>query len=283
MKPKPAVLAAVFSALLMQVSVFEYGRVAAQRKTSLSARRQQELVKQISQRAERLYKTINRQSQRTNVSVNPELNNRFEDLLLTIDGLVDPRYRRHNLIIAMRIASAIEHLLLLNDVAPEVVLAWARLHADLDLLAKANGVRWTDAVITIELIADLANDVEKFLKGLQADSAQFHIVSLKSAEDLELLLENFRRSAHALNATGADTAGIRLRIEALRQHSRLITASLDSSSVSVTLRSDWRRVTSRLESFARLYLLDSASIQKLPRLNTLSALFTVNYETRNLR
>lgn len=146
MKP---VIAVVFSVLLMLISAFEYGHVAAQRKTT-SARRQQELVKQISQRAERFYRTF------ITKSIDRELTNQFEDLLLTIDGLVDPRYRRHNLVIAMRIASAIEHLLLIGDVHPEVVLAWAHLHADLDLLAKANGVKWSEAVITNELIADLA-------------------------------------------------------------------------------------------------------------------------------
>ena len=149
------VLAVLFSALLMQISGFEYGRVAAQRKTSTAARRQQELVKQISQRAERLYKTFVTNKRRNDVSIDRELNNQFEDLLLTIDGLVDPRYRRHNLVIAMRIASTIERLLLLADVYPEVVLAWARLHADLDLLAKAHGLKWSEAVITTELIADL--------------------------------------------------------------------------------------------------------------------------------
>ncbi len=149
------VLAVLFSALLMQISGFEYGRVAAQRKTSTAARRQQELVKQISQRAERLYKTFVTNKRRNDVSIDRELNNQFEDLLLTIDGLVDPRYRRHNLVIAMRIASTIERLLLLADVYPEVVLAWARLYADLDLLAKAHGLKWSEAVITTELIADL--------------------------------------------------------------------------------------------------------------------------------
>lgn len=267
MKP---VIAVVFSVLLMLISAFEYGRVAAQRKTSTPARRQQELVKQISQRAERFYRIF------ITKSIDRELTNQFEDLLLTIDGLVDPRYRRHNLVIAMRIASAIEHLLLLGDVHPEVVLAWAHLHADLDLLAKANGVKWSEAVITNELIANLANDVDRFSKGIQAESSQFHIVSLRSAEDFRLLLENFRRSAHTLDAPVTDTVNIRSSIETLRQHSRLITESLDSGSVSVALRSDWRRVTSRLEAFARLYLLDTELIQKLPRPNTLSPRFTVH-------
>jgi hypothetical protein len=153
MKP---VLAIVFCALLMQISGFEYGRVAAQRKLSTSTRRQQELVKQISQRAARLYTTFITNNRRREVSIDRELNNHFEDLLLTIDGLVDPRYRRHNLVIAMRIASAIERLLLLSDVSPEVVLAWARLQTDLDLLAKANGVKRSEAVVTNELIAETA-------------------------------------------------------------------------------------------------------------------------------
>jgi hypothetical protein len=99
-----------------------------------------------------LYKTFITNKRRNDVSIDRELNNQFEDLLLTIDGLIDPRYRRHNLVIALRIASAIERLLLLADVHPEVVLAWARLHADLDLLAKAHDIKWNEAVTT-ELIA----------------------------------------------------------------------------------------------------------------------------------
>ena len=87
-----------------------------------------------------------------------ELTGLLEDLLLGVDALADPRYMRHNLVIVMQIASDIEEELLMVNTSSDVVIAWSRLHADLDRLAKINGIKWSEAVITNELIAALARD-----------------------------------------------------------------------------------------------------------------------------
>src|SRR5215218_5524035 len=98
--------------------------------------RQQALVKRINQQAIRFYKTFISQSVRNAVALDCELNDLLEDLLLAVDGLGDPRYTRHNLVVVMQIASDIEQELLLVNVSSNVVMAWSRLHADLDRLAK---------------------------------------------------------------------------------------------------------------------------------------------------
>jgi len=265
------------------VSVLDGGRAVAQTTKAASARRQQELVKQITQRAERFYKTFIRENPGTD-PLDSELNGHFEDLLLTIDGLANPLYRRQNLILAMQITAAIERLLLMADVSPEVVMAWARLHADLDLLARLNGIRWSEAVVTGELIAALVDDVDKFSRALQAEVPQFHGVSLKTSPDLLVVLEDFRRSAQTLNARSPQAVDMRSLLEAVRNHSRLITESLERYSITPALQHDWKRITSQLEELVRLYMLDFVeSIQNLPHRNTLSALFTAHREDCNLQ
>lgn len=89
-----------------------------------------------------------------------ELNDLLEDFLLAVDGLVDPRYTRHNLIVVMQLASDIDQELLSGNTSSEMAMAWSRLVADLDRLAKMNGIKRSEAVITNELIAALAGGVE---------------------------------------------------------------------------------------------------------------------------
>jgi hypothetical protein len=107
-----------------------------------------------------------RQSART---VDCELTDLLEDLLLAVDGLTNPHYTRENLVIVMQIASDIEQELLLVNISSDVIMAWSRLHADLDRLAKMNGIVWSDAVITNELIAALARDVDTISKKMQTE------------------------------------------------------------------------------------------------------------------
>ena len=154
MKPGPLMIAVLLCGSILSVSVFDSGRVGAQNKKSTFTRRQQqELVKRINLKAERFYKKFVGESLSTEAALNSELNEHLENLVLAIDGISDPRYRRHNLIIVMRITSDIERLLLLADISSELIMAWAYLQANLDLLAKINNIKWTEAVITNELIA----------------------------------------------------------------------------------------------------------------------------------
>lgn len=232
--------------------------VIAQTTSSTAARRQQALIKRINQGAQRFYKEVLRHSVRAPATIDCDLNDLLEDLLLAVDGLSDTTYRQHNLVIVMQIASDIEQELLRMDISTNVVTAWSRLHADVDQLAKMNGIKWSVAVITSELIATLTSDVDTISKTVLTEFSPFHSVSLTTSTDLPLLLSNFRSSAQELSNSSIDK--LRLRIEALRTYARAITTFLNNHVVSTALQRDWRRVTSRLEELVRLYLLDSSEL-----------------------
>jgi hypothetical protein len=139
---------------MLSVSAIDVrARVVARSASSTSTRRQQALVKRINQGALRFYRTFIRQSVRATATVDCELNDLLEELLLAVDCLADPRYMRHNLVIVMQIAADIEQELVLLNVSSNIVIAWSRLHSDLGTLAKMNGIKWSDAVITDALIA----------------------------------------------------------------------------------------------------------------------------------
>ena len=166
----------------------------------------------------------------------------------------------HNLIIVMQIASDVEQELLLSDISTDVVLAWARLHADVDRLAKMNGIRWSEAVITYELIAALASDVDTVSKKVQAELSPLHAVSATTSADWRFLLSNFRSSTQELNNGPVDK--LQYRIEAVTHDARAINASLINQVVSSALQRDWRRVTSQLEELVHLYSLDSIELDR---------------------
>jgi hypothetical protein len=143
-------------AMLICVSTLPISAVARTTKPT-PARQQKALVKRINQGAIRVYKTFVRQSGKT-ITVDCDLNELLEDLLLAADGLTDARYMRHNLVIVMQIASDIEQELLAMDVSADMILAWRHLHVNLDRLAKMNGIKWSESVIIDQLIATLASD-----------------------------------------------------------------------------------------------------------------------------
>jgi len=244
---------------ILSMSVVGGTQIQAQTTRSAGARRQQALVKRINQHAIRFYKTFISQSVRNAVALDCELNDLLEDLLLAVDGLGDPRYTRHNLVVVMQIASDIEQELLLVNVSSNVVMAWSRLHADLDRLAKMSGIKWSEAVITDELIAALAGDVDTVSTQIQTELPQVHTISATTSAGLPELLANFRSFAQELNNSTDNK--LHYRIEAGRNFARAIDASLNNSVVSSALQRDWRRVTSRLEQFVRLYTLDSLELR----------------------
>ena len=159
MKSRVIRIGVLLCVLLFSISVVDPTQVLAHTKRPTAARRQQALVKRINQQAIRFYRAFIRQSIRNAVSVDCELNGLLEDLLLGVDALADPRYTRHNLVIVLQLASDIEEELLWVSTSSDVVLAWSRLHADLDRLAKIHGIIWSETVVTNELIAAQANDV----------------------------------------------------------------------------------------------------------------------------
>lgn len=244
-------------AMLICVSTFSISAVARTTK-STPARQQKALVKRINQGALRVYKAFVRQSGNT-LFVDGDLNELFEDLLLAADGLTDSRYLRHNLVIVMQIASEIEQELLANDVSADMMLTWSLLHADLDRLAKLNGIKWTEAVITDQLIATLASDADTISTKVKAELSPLQLISAKSSTDLFVLLSSFRSSAQQLNHSLGKN--LHYRIETVRHHARAINASLEKHVISTALQHNWRHVTSRLEELIRLYRLDSIELE----------------------
>lgn len=240
---------------ILSTSVRNRTCVFAHRPSSPAARRQQALVKRINQGALTFYKTFIRQSVRTTATVDCDVNDLLEDLLLAADGLNDSRYRQHNLVIVMQIASDIEQELLWVDVPTRVVMAWARLHADIDRLAKMNGLKWSETVITDALIAALASDLDTASNNVQSELSPYQPISLTSSTDLLLLLSNFRNLAQELKTSSVDK--LHYRIETVRAQARTIAASFDDTKTSSALQRDWRRFTARLEELLRLYRLDS--------------------------
>lgn len=242
-------------AMLICVSILSISAVA-QTKKSTPAKRQQVLIKRINQGALRVYKTFVRQNERT-ITVDCELNELLEDLLLAADGLTDSRYIHHNLVVVMQIASDIEQELLATDVSADMIMAWSRLHADLDRLAKMNGIKWSEAVITDELIATLVTQIDNIATKVNAELSLFQPISATTYADLPVLLSNFRRSARELNRNSGE---LHYRIEAVRNRARAITASLSNCVISSALHHNWKRITSRLEELVRLYNLDSLEL-----------------------
>ena len=242
-------------AMLICVLTLSVSAVARTTK-STPARQQKVLVKRINQAAVRVYKAFVRQSERT-ITVDCELNELLEDLLLAADGLTDSRYLRHNLVVVMQIASDIEQQLLALDVSADMIMAWSRLHADLDRLAKMNGIKWREAVITDQLIATLVSDIDTVSTKVNAELSLLRPISASTAADLPVLLSSFRRSAQELNNNSGE---LHYRIEAIRSDARAITASLNKCVISSALQHNWRRVTSRLEELVRLYNLDAIEL-----------------------
>ena len=244
-------------AMLICISTLSISAVARTPKTT-PARQQKALVKRINQGAIRVYKTFVRQSGRT-ITVDCDLNELLEDLLLAADGLTDSRYMRHNLVIVMQIASDIEQELLAMDVSADMILAWTHLHADLDRLAKMNGIKWSEAVITDQLIATLASDADSISTKVKAELSPLQPISARSSADLLILLSSFRSSAQELNNNSANN--LHYRIETVRNHARAIDASLEKYVISTALLHNWKHVTSRLEELVRLYSLDSIELE----------------------
>ena len=153
MKLRLTPIAILLCLSILSISIIDRTQAAARTATPLTVRRQQALVKQINQRALRFYEAFLRQSVKATATVDYEMNNLLEDLLLAVDSLTDARHMRHNLMVVRQIAVDIEKELLWVYLSSDVIMAWSRLHEDLDRLAKMNGIKWSVAAITNELIA----------------------------------------------------------------------------------------------------------------------------------
>jgi hypothetical protein len=141
-------------------------------------------------------------------------------------------------------------------------MAWSRLHADLDQLAKMNGMKWSEAVITDQLIATLISDIDTISTKVNAELSPLQPISATTYADLPVLLSSFRRSAQELNTDSAEK--LHDRIKAVRSYARAINVSLNNCVISSALQRNWKRITSRLEELVRLYNLDSFELDQRP-------------------
>src|SRR5215510_8887531 len=131
----------------------------AQVPLQLSERQNQELVKRLSLKLERFNNSLGKALTKPPLVRSTsalEFTEELEDFTLLIGQLAPNLNARRDVSEVLRKASTIERLLLCEDVPSRVVVDWANLHADLALLARAYGVKWSEAVITKELIAHFA-------------------------------------------------------------------------------------------------------------------------------
>lgn len=225
----------------------------AQSKLRLSERESQELVKRIDRRTERFCRTFTAQSKQS--PGQREVNEHVEEFALLVSQLSDQRVASRYVADLLRSASHIERLLLREGVAPRVVIAWASLHADLDLLARGYGIRWTDAVITPELLAELDGEAIRFGDRLLSELTAFQSIKVTS-NDLKSALGDFQESLRTLNRSYRSSERAYAQIEDIRRRARLIASSLQQHSVRFAVEEDWRNISSQLEELGRLYQLD---------------------------
>jgi hypothetical protein len=226
----------------------------AQSQLRLTERENQELVKRIDRRTERFCRTFTAQSKQS-PGQQREVNEHVEEFALLVSQLSDKRVASRYVADLLRSASLIEQLLLREGVAPPVVIAWASLHADLDLLARGYGIRWTDAVITPELLAELDGDAARFGDRLLSELTAFQQISV-TANDLKGAMGDFQESLRALNRSYRNSERAYAQIEDIRRRARLIANYLKQHSVRFAVEEDWRQISSRLEELGRLYQLD---------------------------
>jgi hypothetical protein len=229
--------------------------VAIQKNRSNSSQRKQILAQRISKRTEDFYNAYTREHRVIADRGELEINGHLEDLLMLTDGLSDPQHTKSLLENIMPLASAIERMLLLSDCSSKVVLNWALLHADLDLLAKLYKLQWTDVVITKELLATFGKETNNVLDELLLELPAAQQIASRPERVFTDRLEEFRKVSLSLEVE--DVRGRRSQIDKLARMSRTFSPALNRFSLSTSLISKWRLVSSQLEELSRLYSLDS--------------------------
>jgi hypothetical protein len=228
----------------------------AQAPLQLSERQNRELVKRIGLKVERfnnsLAKALTKPPlEKSNSAL--EFTEYLEDFTLLIGQLTPNLTARGDVNDLLRAASAIERLLLCEDVPSRVVVDWASLHADLNLLAPAYGLTWSEAVVTRDLIARFENDARRFLDSLNVELPQVQIIRTAAGDDLPVLVQQFRQAAQAVNP---DSAKAQHQIAALSGYTRMLGLYLKDCTLGLQLQADWRRLSAQVEELVRIYNLD---------------------------
>jgi hypothetical protein len=229
--------------------------LASQKNLSASSQRKQILMQRISKRAEDFYNVYTREHRVIADRGELEICGRLEDLLMLTDGLSDTRHIKSLLENIMPLASAIERMLLVSDSSSKIVLNWALLHADLDLLAKLYNLQWTEVVITKELLATFGKETNNVLDELLLELPAAQQIASKPELVFTDRLEEFRKVSLSLEVEEAGSR--RSQIDKLARMSRTFSLALNRYPLSTSLVSKWRLVSSQLEELSRLYSLDS--------------------------
>ncbi|HKE60528.1 MAG TPA: hypothetical protein VKB46_27665, partial [Pyrinomonadaceae bacterium] len=228
----------------------------AQAPLQLSERQNRELVKRIGLKLERFNNSLGKALTKPpleNSNSALEFREYLEDFTLLIGQLTPNLSARRDVNDLLRTASAIERLLLCEDVPSRVVIDWASLHADLDLLARAYGLKWSEAVLTRELVALFAGEVRRFSESLNVEMPGVQIIRTSAANELPELMQQFRQAAQALNA---DSAKAQHQIAVLSSCTRMLGIYLKDCALGLQLQADWRRLSAQVEELVRIYNLD---------------------------
>jgi len=230
--------------------------VCAQATLELSERQNQELVKRLSLKVERFNNSLGKALTKPPLAKSNsalEFTEYLEDFTLLIDDLALNVKTRYDISEVLRTASAIERLLLCEDVPARVVVDWSSLHADLDLLARVYGLKWSEAVVTNELIARFAKEVRSFSDSLNIDLPSVQIVRTAESNELPALMQQFRQAAQSLDP---DSRTTQHQITILSSSTRTLGLYLKDCSLGLQLQTDWRRLSAQVEEFVRIYNLD---------------------------
>jgi hypothetical protein len=240
------------------------GQALAQVPLQLSERQSQELVKRISLKVERFNNSLGRALAKPPLAKSDsalEFTEFLEDFTLLISQLTPRSTPREDITDVLRTASAIERLLLCEEVPSRVVVDWASLHADLDLLARAYGLKWSEAVVTKELVARLENEVRSFSDGLKVELPSVLIIRTAAANDLPALLQQFRQAVEAFHSAYPESDKAQHQISDLSSSTRTLGLYLRDKTLGLALQSDWRRLSAQVEELVRIYNLDFGDLK----------------------
>lgn len=242
--------------ILLAFLVLSSSRVSvdAQALPQLSERQTKTLIKRIKQKSARFHLSLTKELERPPLvasSVATEFTQYLEDLTLLIDQIGNLRLARNDVSEVLRTASAIERLILCTDLPPQVVNDWASFHAELALIARITGVKWSEAVFTNELIAQLENDATRF-----ADNLRVELLPNSSTKEAETLIQDLCQPVRMIdgdfvtsNRTQYQVAAWNRRVDSLRLYLR-------GCSLSMQLQMEWRRLSAQVEELVRLGDLD---------------------------
>jgi hypothetical protein len=175
-----------------------------------------------------------------------------EDFSLLIDGLENRVIDQECVAEILRAAFGVERRVLISDVSSSVVLAWTALHAELDLLAKCYGVKWTEAVVDMDLIASLENETASF-----EDELKLEIPTIACVAKPVSLSATQSTVARQVDVDYASSWPVTLQLSDLNKRIRGVSSYFKDCSFSSRLTADWRRLSTQSEEFMRLVFLDA--------------------------